>query len=246
MDEFRSVSKRDQLHLHRKILKKMINISNHKRDLDVMIKHFSSYDKTGVDTALQRLMGSLKKMQNETDRKLLLYLQSPDYVRELKSWTVYLEKVYKNDIASEGSIPIEKLSKEVIYARFSVIKREIISLNSKKHKKMKELHTLRISYKKLRYLLETFSSLYSKKEVESLLKQMKKIQNLLGSLHDNYQQKKTFQLLLENEKDEAITIYIKHMLEKDLKRSRKKEKLKVDHELKRFLQKETLYKTLFR
>ena len=244
MDEFRSLSKSDQIHLHRKTLKKMIAISNHKRDLDVMRDYFHSLGKVYDDDALQQLSGYLKEMQIQADRKLFSYLQSVAYSKDLESWKVYLEKVSKNDCTAEGKADILLLSKKVIYARFSVIK-EIISLDKKKRKRMKDLHALRISYKKLRYLLESFSPLYQKHELKSLLKQIKKIQNLLGHLHDNYQQKEILKRVLENEKNNTIKNFIKDTVFKDMKRSKKREKLEVARELKKFLEKEALYKELF-
>ena len=245
MDEFRSVSKSDQIHLHRKTLKKMIDISNHKRDLDVMRDYFHSLGKVYDDVALQQLNGYLKEMQIQADRKLFSYLQSVGYSKGLESWKAYLEKVSKNDCTAEGEAGIQLLSKKVIYERFSVIKEEIIFLDKKKRKRMKDLHALRISYKKLRYLLETFSSLYKKHELRSLLKQIKKIQNLLGHLHDNYQQKEVLERVLENEKNKTIKNFIKDTVYKDMKRSKKREKLEVARELKKFLDKEALYKDLF-
>lgn len=245
MDEFRSVSKSDQLHLHRKTLKKMIDISNHKRDLDVMRNYFHSLGKVYDDVALQQLNGSLKEMQVQADRKLFLYLRSAAYSKGLESWKGYLEKVYKNDSTAEGEAGIRPLSKKVIYKRFSVIKKEIMSLDKEKRKRMKDLHVLRISYKKLRYLLEAFSPLYKKHEMKALLKQMKKIQNLLGHVHDSYQQKEILKRVFKNEKNKTMKNFIKDTVYTEMKRSKKREKSEVARELKKFLEQETLYKDLF-
>jgi len=246
MDEFKSVSKSDQLHLHRKTLKKMIDISNHKRDLDVMRNYFHSLRKVYNDVSLEQLNGSLKEMQVQADKKLFLYLRSVEYSKGLEFWRDYLEEGFKSDIAVKGEIRIRSLSKKVIYKRFSVIKKEIMLLNKKKRKRMKDLHALRIFYKKLRYLLEIFSSLYKKHEVKALLKQIKKIQNLLGHVHDNYQQKEILISVLENEKNKTMQNFIKDTIYKDMKRSKKREKSAVDRELKKFLEQETLYKDLFK
>jgi len=245
MDEFRSTSKSDQLHLHRKTLKKMIDISNHKRDLDVMRNYFHSLGKVYDDVALEQLNGSLKEMQVQADRKLFLYLRSAAYSKGLESWKGYLEKVYKNDSTAEGEAGIRPLSKKVIYKRFSVIKKEIMSLDKEKRKRMKDLHVLRISYKKLRYLLEAFSPLYKKHEMKALLKQMKKIQNLLGHVHDSYQQKEILKRVFKNEKNKTMKNFIKDTVYTEMKRSKKREKSEVARELKKFLEQETLYKDLF-
>jgi hypothetical protein len=74
---------------------------------------------------------------------------------------------------------------------------------------------------------------------------MKRIQNLLGHLHDNYQQKEILKRVLENEKNKTVKNFIKDTVYKDMKRSKKREKLEVARELKKFLDKESLYKELF-
>ena len=46
------------------------------------------------------------------------------------------------------------------------------------------LHTLRIDCKKLRYLLEFFSTLFEHKKITPLIKQLKKLQDNLGRFQD--------------------------------------------------------------
>ena len=46
------------------------------------------------------------------------------------------------------------------------------------------LHDLRITCKKLRYLLEFCQSLYPPKEIERLIKSLKTFQNVLGEFQD--------------------------------------------------------------
>ncbi|MGA8239019.1 MAG: CHAD domain-containing protein, partial [Desulfobacterales bacterium] len=48
----------------------------------------------------------------------------------------------------------------------------------------KKFHALRIECKKLRYLMEFFSSLFSQKKMNSLIEQLKILQNKLGDLND--------------------------------------------------------------
>ena len=46
------------------------------------------------------------------------------------------------------------------------------------------MHTLRIEGKKLRYLMEFFSSLFPRVEMNALIGQLKKLQDNLGNFHD--------------------------------------------------------------
>ena len=47
-----------------------------------------------------------------------------------------------------------------------------------------KLHALRIECKKLRYLIEFFSSLFARKKINALIGQLKKLQNNLGDFND--------------------------------------------------------------
>ena len=46
------------------------------------------------------------------------------------------------------------------------------------------MHELRISCKKLRYLLEAFRTLFPAKDVEQAIRQLRKLQNVLGDIVD--------------------------------------------------------------
>ena len=47
-----------------------------------------------------------------------------------------------------------------------------------------KLHALRIECKKLRYLIEFFSSLFARQTIDTLIKQLKKLQDNLGDFND--------------------------------------------------------------
>ena len=60
------------------------------------------------------------------------------------------------------------------------------------------IHALRIECKKLRYLLEFFSSLFEKEKVNIFIKYLKKLQDNLGDFNDYHLQQLFLQKYLEN------------------------------------------------
>jgi CHAD domain-containing protein len=61
-----------------------------------------------------------------------------------------------------------------------------------------KLHRLRIECKKLRYLLEFFSSLYDQKEIGRLVRALKKLQNNLGDFNDFAVQRAALQGIVDD------------------------------------------------
>ncbi|SFV61081.1 Adenylate cyclase [hydrothermal vent metagenome] len=247
MGEFSFLDGSGRLPKHRKALKTLIGISNTKRDLDVLYGRVCSLNSGPKESVEARLLlkERLEKMLQKEHRMIMEYLLSETCNGILYSWESYLSEKYVNTASEEGSTTLKKLSDRVIYGRFLKIKKQIKLLDRKRDSIEKKLHTLRISYKKLRYLLETFTFLYQKKKMQKCLKEMKKIQNVLGAYHDSYQQVILLAKLQQNEKDETLRSYIERILEPDLKRYQKKEIEKIKKQLKKFRRKEKRYKKLF-
>ena len=68
------------------------------------------------------------------------------------------------------------------------------------------LHKLRIECKKLRYLLEFFSSLFAQKEINYLIKQLKILQDNLGDLNDLSVQQDTLRKYVETDSNKRTLL----------------------------------------
>lgn len=247
MGEFSFIDSSGQLLIHRKALKTLITISNTKRDLDVLYGRICtlSAEALSPNDAVNLLKKKLEEMLQKEHRKILEYLLSQTCSDILRSWEDYLGREDFNTL-SDSDVTIKKLSDKVIYRRFVKIKKQIKTLGQKPGKTEEKLHALRISYKKLRYLLETFAGLYRKKKIQKLLKEMKKIQNVLGDFHDSCQQDALLEQLLEIEEDPTLRIFISEVLRPELKQYREKEIKEIKKQLERFLRKKKRYRKLFR
>ncbi len=115
-----------------------------------------------------------------------------------------------------------------------------------------KLHRLRITCKKLRYLLEFFQSMYTDKDIKPLILSLKKLQDNLGDFQDlsvqidslnNIEQQMQEEGLVTSGTDQAINYLVKHF-EKQIAVEREKFKQRFNQ----FSQKnvQASFKTLFK
>jgi len=248
MGEFRLLYEEESLLEHRRGLKNLINISNTNRDMDVLMSELTKIERekeiSRYQEALELLRESVEKILQEEHVSIITYLQSETCTNVLMAWKNYITDTNRTNISIYGRYPIEPLSKYVIFRQFLKIKKHIKLLDPK-HDASETLHKLRIEYKKMRYLLESFGYLYEKKEIKKLLKEMKKLQDILGLFHDSHQQKIIFEGLLETEENERVQVFIKEILLSSLKAYQKKEILEIQKLLNGFLKKEEVYRQIF-
>ena len=248
MGEFKLLYEKERLLENRTALKNLISISNTKRDMDVLKSEINriegEMEPSGYQEALELFKGRVDKMLQIDHASIITYLQSEACTNILVAWKSYIADRNRTNVSIYGRYTIDSLSKHVIFQRFLKIKKRIKGLDPK-HDASETLHKLRIEYKKMRYLLESFGYLYEKKEIRKLLKEMKKLQDLLGLFHDSHQQKMIFEALLETEENEKVRSFIKEILFSHLKAYQKKEIVEIQKLLKVFLKKEEAYRQIF-
>lgn len=244
MGEFKLLYEKEKLLEHRVALKNLISISNTKRDMDVLISGLNTIEVSLYPDVLDLLKERTEKIVQIEHDTIIDYLKSEVCTNVLMAWKNYISDMDRTCISIYGRYPIEIVSKYVIFQRFLKIKKQIKGLDPK-HDASETLHKLRIEYKKMRYLLESFGYLYEKKEIKILLKEMKKLQNILGLFHDSHQQKIIFEALLETEENEKVQSFIQEILFSNLKAYQKKEILKIGKQLKGFLRNEESYRQIF-
>ncbi len=248
MGEFRLLYEEERLLEYRAALKNLINISSTKRDMDVLMSEFNRIEEEMNVSQYQKEIDISKEHVEKILQKehvlIIDYLQSEICTNGLAQWKNYITDMNRTDISIYERYPIDLLSRYVIFKRFLKIKKRIKGLDPK-HDASETLHKLRIEYKKLRYLLESFGYLYDKKMIKKLLKEMKKLQDVLGCFHDSHQQKMIFEALLETEENENVRFFINEILLSNLKTYQKKEILKIRKQLRGFLKKEEIYREIF-
>ncbi|MBN1153783.1 CHAD domain-containing protein [candidate division KSB1 bacterium] len=182
------------------------NMTNRLRDLDVYLLNENQYKEilpeslqNGLDNFFKRLKAERKKEHDS----LVKYLDSPAYDELMGSWQRFLESAQPADDSEliQAAVPVIDLAGEVIRHRYAKLVKigQKIDYNTPNDK----LHKLRIQCKKLRYLLEFFSSLFPQENYNVLVKRLKTIQGTLGDFNDySVQQRKLLAALKEEDQQD--------------------------------------------
>ena len=183
----------------KKDFKYLIRLTNRKRDLDVYGLKEEKY-KMMLPTDMQMYIKPFFVKTNKEERiqhnKIANYLVSDEYNILVNYW----EKFFNSSLTTQqGGLKSEKnvllLAKNIIYNRY----KRVIKLGDSITKSSSNslLHKLRIECKKLRYLLEFFSSLFAQNDIDYLIKQLKKLQDNLGEYNDLTIQQNTLRDFIE-------------------------------------------------
>ncbi len=161
-------------------------LTNDLRDLDVYLLAEADY-RAVLPDAMQAditpLFDALRSRRAEALAKVVAGLESESYVRLVAEWNSFLSGPAGENGAERATLPIIDLARRDLTRQYrSIVKSGNAIL---KHTEDELLHALRIECKKLRYLLEFFSSLFPPKEMNRVSKQLKRLQNNLGTFTDS-------------------------------------------------------------
>ena len=165
-------------------------LSNELRDLDVYLLKKDAYKAllpSFLRDDIDPLFDYLSNKRSKALKQVLKSFESNKYRRLFKEWEKFLDEPQKDAPgASNADLSILTLAQKIIYKQYLSIVESINQIIENIDDK--RLHALRIECKKLRYLMEFFSSLFPPKKMNTLVEQLKKLQNKLGSLNDLFVQ----------------------------------------------------------
>ena len=156
--------------------------TNKKRDLDVIKERLGEVNKDH-----KMIKKDIKQKQEQEHHTIQKMLKSKTFKNFFYTYQDILTKdtLIRSD-NDTGSI--EDTAKQVItYLHHKIIKK-IDALE--KEFDIGKLHKIRISLKKLRYLLEEFQHIFGEEKIEKMIEKGKKLQTLLGDFNDTVNQKK--------------------------------------------------------
>lgn len=227
--------------------------TNRLRDLDVYLMekehYFTMVPKPSLP-GLNLLFDFFAKERKQELKKVRKSLGSTTYKKKVEG----LQKQFKDAGAlpagSKGDLPSKVLASKLVLKRYNQVCR--IAGTIDKHTEDEVVHELRISCKKLRYLMEFFTPLFQRDDIKTLIKTLKILQDNLGKFNDySVQQEFLRQVLEEDIKsfkgNEMVLIEAIGALTAMLYNLQLKERKKVMKNFSRFNSKETssLFKTLF-
>ncbi|BBO93036.1 CHAD domain-containing protein [Desulfosarcina ovata] len=167
-------------------LKAMGTITGPVRDLDVYLLKEETYTNQVppfLQPGVKQLFQTLKRKRRTARNHMLKAMDTPDFAAAMAGLDEFVATDTPEDPdAPAAAMPIGEIAKAAIYKRW----RRVVKKGSriKADTPDERLHELRIDCKKLRYLLEFFTSLFPPDEMKKLIKQLKQLQENLGDFND--------------------------------------------------------------
>lgn len=156
------------------------------RDLDVYLLTFDDLRDqlpAHLRDRLEPLREHLARRQRQEQAILVRALDTPRYRRLKQTWPAFLDAVPPpEDEPSNAAVPIAVLAAEQIWRAFRRTARDAAAITP--DSPPEQVHELRKTAKKLRYLIEFYSSLYPAATLKELVGELKQLQDVLGEYQD--------------------------------------------------------------
>ncbi|MEO6421825.1 MAG: CHAD domain-containing protein [Candidatus Nitrotoga sp.] len=172
------------------------------RDLDVHLLNFGSY-KQSLRDDLDPLYYFLGKHRTIEHKKLVMHLESARYRKMIASWLMYLKgPLSTRTTLHNAHCPTYDVANKRIWRMVRRVIKEGKAINASSPPE--DLHELRKSCKKLRYLIEFFQSIYPADEIKKLIKVLKSLQNKIGEHQDLHVQIASLATFRSQMKSESV------------------------------------------
>jgi len=156
------------------------------RDLDVYLLDFNDYQASLPETLrphLEPLRDFILDHYGGEQQALVAHLDSKRFHDLLRDWRAFLEApVPERSVVPNAMRPVKAVADERIWSMYKRVRKEGLAMTPQSPPE--DMHELRKSCKKLRYLIEFFDSLYPRPEVRQLVKLLKVLLDNLGNFQD--------------------------------------------------------------
>lgn len=156
------------------------------RDTDVYLLKFADY-RALVEPSLRPALAPLRDfLQQHGDaqyRGLARQLDSVRYKKLITDWHTFLDQPSpKRSTLTNAARPIRDVANERIWRLYRRAIKTGRAIDD--HSPAQDLHELRKTCKKLRYMLEFFHNIYPKGDIVKLIRALKQLQDNLGDFND--------------------------------------------------------------
>ena len=198
LGQVKGVYPQEEAKSFRKNLGKLQKQTNRLRDLDVYLLKKDKYQSMlppDLQNGLKIFFRDIHKGRDEEQKRVKDYLESSSFETDSDKWEKFIAHYNRNDSALSQQ-PILDTVKPLIFNQYNKIIQ--LKMKDKIDNPVIKLHRLRIECKRLRYLLEFFSSLFPENEINLTIQHLKKLQDVLGLYHDCIVQKRELSSYLAN------------------------------------------------
>ncbi|MFZ0470608.1 MAG: CHAD domain-containing protein [Thiogranum sp.] len=163
------------------------SLTGNVRDLDVYLLKFDTYKSAipaGLREDLEPLRAFLRYKQHaEHTQQLAPQLRGSRYRKLKQQWQRFLDApLAKRPTARDAAKPVGLVAHHRTWRVYKRVLKEGAAITP--DSPHPELHELRKSCKKLRYLMEFFQSLYPPRGIRAAIKELKQLQDNLGDFQD--------------------------------------------------------------
>ncbi|WP_455366991.1 CHAD domain-containing protein, partial [Kaarinaea lacus] len=185
------------------------------RDMDVYLLKFPGYRQmlpVELQQHLEPLQSLLLRKKRTVYKKLATTLKSKRYADFLNQYWEFLHApVAQEAMLTNTSRPIKSVADERIWKIYKRALKEGKAITD--DSPAEDLHELRKTCKKLRYLMEFFQSLYDARVIKPLVKALKLLQDNLGEFNDlHVQAEKLKEFSAELEKQHLLTSHTRQAM----------------------------------
>ena len=167
-----------------KRLKWLGQITGPARDLDVYllaIPQFRAMVPDALQDALDPLQKLLERQQRQAQKKMVRALESKRYRQFMQDWASFLN--HTPSPADAAPMPsIGAAADEGLWRVYKKVRKQGRAITAQSPPE--DLHKLRKTCKKLRYLMDTLPGVYDPDKITTLMPVLKNLQNLLGEYQD--------------------------------------------------------------
>ena len=158
--------------------KTIASSTNEKRDLDVFGEYLASLD----DLEVTFLIAQIREERKKEDEIISLMMQSELFEKIMHSWSVVLKDDDNFYIGESFKRPIKITVAHALIARLNKMKKKLLALEE--HVNVEKFHSVRIEFKRLRYMLEYFAPYFHSEIFDDTMSVAKKMQTVFGELQD--------------------------------------------------------------
>ncbi len=161
-------------------------LTNVLRDLDVWLLQEGSCKAKlapSIGRHIDPVFAGLREERTRALQDVVRQLKSRRFRRILKDWERFLSAPEEDvEDAPNAAVPVARLARKRIHKRY----RRVLEVGNRILQEHEDgmLHALRIHCKKLRYLMEFFSSLFPRERIDVLIRQVTKLHDSLGTYND--------------------------------------------------------------
>ncbi len=223
------------------------------RDLDVYLLKFDDYRAQlppDVGDDLLPFKQFLRAHHAVEHTALVNALTAARYSKFVKDWSAFLNTdAPASSVTKDGARPVTDVAKEQVWRVYKRVRKQGKAITEASP--AVDLHELRKTCKKLRYLMEFFQSLYPLATIKALIKTLKILQDYLGDFQDldvQIHALKTFsEQMMSEEKVEAVTLLAMGMLVDGLEHRKREARIAFSERFATFTQPEVhhRFKELF-